>query len=268
MDGSYMEKLIVYLKYKYRLDNDDIEEYVDSFNTINQGADIDAISLREFIMDEIAGDLWTIDECKKIICTINGNTKCSLDLKTYLLYFIPICQEYVVTRIGIREIFNNLDTNYDDKLSRDEFISFLYRLNTNFTPENLPYYKKQIKELCDKIDENHDNYISYDEFKKFILEMGLGSVSPIKQNPEKVSKLQKSADDTIENLSINLTQFLDDKTKKKFRRPRDFPNRKVLDPLTERGPPGSHKGNLSDPLTERGHSVPDDKKNRQNNEIL
>lgn len=217
MDDVYMEKLIIYLKYKYRLNNDDIEEYIDSFNIINEGNRIDSVSLREFIMDEIIGDPWTKDECKEIIIRINEKINYrsvpTLDLQTYLLYFIPICQEYVVTRIGIREVFNDLDTNSDDKITREEFIEFLYRINRDFSPDELITYKKQIKKMCDDADTNHDKYISYDEFKKFILEMGVGSVTP---NPIKASPIKLPTNITPEqnkSLTINLNSLFEHTSK-------------------------------------------------------
>ena len=135
------EKWYIYLKKKYKLSDDDMEEYIESFDLINKGNDITADVLQKFIYGEIY-DQWSKYECGLVIMQINkqliDNTtgmitnrgpqpriKNTLDLQGYLSYIIPICHDYVVTRIGIRELFDSLDTNLDGRITCTELISLL-----------------------------------------------------------------------------------------------------------------------------------------------
>lgn len=178
-EKKYLEqKWYTFLKRKYKLCDDDMEEYIDSFELINKGEVVTANILANFVNDENEeNDKWTVNECRDIISNINlqinGRSGKILNLPTYMSYIIPICHEYAVTRIGIRELFDSLDTNQDGKISCDELISILYQINKNFTPDELLEYKKQIRNLCNKVDTNHDGYITYQEFKMFMINEGM-----------------------------------------------------------------------------------------------
>jgi Ca2+-binding EF-hand superfamily protein len=176
-DNQYLEKKwYSYLKKKYNLNDDDMAEYIDSFNLINKGNIVTANILANFVNDESNNHL-AVDEMKSIISEINvdvGNKAIkTLDLKTYLLYIIPICQEYAVTRIGIRKLFDDLDSNKDGKITCKELIGILYKINKNLTPDEIANYKKEIKKACLTADTNHDGYISYSEFKAFMINNGI-----------------------------------------------------------------------------------------------
>lgn len=172
-----------YLKRKYKLSDDDMEEYIESFDSINKGENITPDTLKEFIECEL-NDNWSRHECDQILQSINretqrGNNSTSqslksknyLDVYTYLTYIIPICHDYVVTRIGIREIFNNLDKNGDGRITCCELTSLLYNVNQHLTSEEIAEYTARIKKICKIVDENEDGYISYEEFKKFMINM-------------------------------------------------------------------------------------------------
>lgn len=184
MNDKQENKLCNYLKRKYKLSDDDIEEFIDSFNIINEGENITAYSLKEFVNDKIDDLDWDTEDCKQIIIKINMkiNSKMRniLDLRTYLLYMVPICTNSTITRIAVREIFDSLDENLDGKLTCTELISLLYKINKQFDPEELATYKKQIKNLCVKADATSNGYISYEEFKTFILEQGMAHGIPKK----------------------------------------------------------------------------------------
>jgi Ca2+-binding EF-hand superfamily protein len=174
--GDDSATFYIYLKRKYRLNDDDIEEYIDSFNIINSGEEISPKALRDFINEE-AEDQWSISECKDTIIQINkqlnSNTSMNLDLPTYLLYIIPICCNYAIARIGIREMFDTLDSDHDNKITCKELSSLMYKINRQFSQTELESYRKQIDKLCINADTNGDGYISYEEFKKFIFDRGI-----------------------------------------------------------------------------------------------
>jgi len=180
MDELYDQKWYVFLKKRYRLSDDDMEEYIESFDNINGGEEITVDSLRNFIHCEI-NDYWSKYESEQLILKINGCVngccckKMTIDLQTYLLYIIPICNDYVITRIGIRELFNSLDKNGDGKITCDELVSVIYNVNYQFTPEEITNFTKEIKKICIMVDVNNDGYLSYDEFKKFIINGGLST---------------------------------------------------------------------------------------------
>ena len=104
--------------------------------------------------------------------TVNRVTD-TLSLCTYLSYIIPICCDYAVTRIGIREVFDSLDKNLDGKITCTELISLLYNVNQNLTPNEIIEYTAKIKKICSIADKDGDGYISYDEFKTFMINGGL-----------------------------------------------------------------------------------------------
>jgi len=179
------KKWYIFLKRKYKLSDDDMEEYIESFDSINKGDDITPDALKEFIDCEL-NDQWSKYECDQILQSINreisrGSTDASprakaknyIDMFAYLSYIIPICHDYVITRIGIREIFDSLDKNGDGKITCCELISLLYNVNQNFNPDEIAEYTTKIKKICKIVDENGDGYISYDEFKKFMINIGL-----------------------------------------------------------------------------------------------
>lgn len=167
-----------YLKQKYKLSNDDMSEFLESFITINRGESITPDALKAFVEDEIDDTDWHIDDCRKIIANINkkvnGKPKNIIDLKTYLTYLIPLCCNHVITKIGLREIFDTLDSDFDGKITCEELVSLLYKVNKQFEPSELLDYKKQISRLCISADKDNDGFISYEEFKSFIIEMGMG----------------------------------------------------------------------------------------------
>ncbi len=292
-NDAYMEKLIVYLKYKYRLNDDDIEEYVDSFNIINKGESITSASLREFVSDEICGDSWTIDECKEILIIINkqinNKSKIMMDLRTYLLYIIPICQEYVITRIGIREIFDSLDENQDDKITCTELISLLYKINREFSLDELTDYKKQIKDLCASADTNKDGYISYEEFKSFILEMGMAYKSPHtspQTSPQKSSQTSPQKRSPLKtiikknkrmSLNLQLDDLFDEKLKTNSNKNRESGSTSLedilLNTINDIGSTISKPDSMENKLTIRHknkfkrHSMPADHSHRESEYI-
>lgn len=167
-----------YLKQKYKLSNDDMGEFLESFMTINRGESITPDALKAFVEDEMDDTDWHIDDCRKIIANINkkvnGKPKNTIDLKTYLTYLIPLCCNHVITKIGLREIFDTLDSDFDGKITCEELVSLLYKVNKQFEPSELLDYKKQISRLCISADKDNDGFISYEEFKSFIIEMGMG----------------------------------------------------------------------------------------------
>jgi len=114
------------------------------------------------------------------LASMDSKMRNVLDLKTYLLYVIPKCCNHIITRIGIREIFDSMDSNFDGKITREELVSLLYKMNKQFNPTELLTYKQQIEELCNDADVDGDGFISYEEFKMFILDTGMAYGIPPK----------------------------------------------------------------------------------------
>jgi Ca2+-binding EF-hand superfamily protein len=246
MADDHETKFYIYLKRKYKLSDDDIEEYVDSFNIINRGEDISPIVLKEFINDEADDSDWTTEECKDVIVQINKqiNSKTSLflNLHTYLLYVIPICCNWAIARIGIREMFDTLDADHDNKITCKELTGLLYKINRQFSPSELESYKNQINKLCTSADTNRDGYISYDEFKNFIFSLGIiPGVEP------KLPEISKHKDTSVPNYgSLSVGE-------KKFKR---VPSKKAMDFYDE--PVKTHRSknkpkHLSMPINPRAH---------------
>jgi Ca2+-binding EF-hand superfamily protein len=177
MDKYFEEEWYVYLKKKFKLCDDDMEEYIDSFELINQGKDITPQILVHLINNEMPNNRWSTKEClnviRKINKQINGNENQSLNLLTYLSYVIPICQQYVVNYIGIRDFFNELDKDNDGYITCEELTSVLYRVNKNFTPSDIKRYREEIKKICKKMDTNKDGLIDFNEFKKLMTDYGI-----------------------------------------------------------------------------------------------
>jgi Ca2+-binding EF-hand superfamily protein len=167
------DEWFVILKKKYQLSDDDVEEYIESFELINGGNPISAKNLASLINSELRdtniSERHCLNKIVEINENINGMPKGDIDLKTYLQYIIPICQKYVIMRIGIKELFDTIDTDFDNLITCEQFISVLYKLNKKFTTEQILQYKKQLKKLCSQIDVNGNGLISYDEFKIFFV---------------------------------------------------------------------------------------------------
>lgn len=181
MEEYQEQRWYMYLKRKYHLSDDDMEEYIESFDIINGGENVTPESLRSFIYCE-THDTWSKYECEQVIIKINkqinGNKrpcckKIIIDLQTYLSYIIPICNDYVVTRIGIRELFDSLDKNGDGKITCEELTGLIYNVNYQLTPEEISHFTTEIKKICSLVDVDGDGYLSYNEFKKFIINGGL-----------------------------------------------------------------------------------------------
>lgn len=186
--NKYLEnKWYSLLKKKYKLTDDDMEEYIESFKMINKGEIITCNILCNFLNEEL-DDKFNSVECKKMLIHINKkvrelniilnpaelpNYKKYLDLQTYLMYIIPICQDYVINRISIKEFFDNIDQDQDGLITCNELISVLYKINRNFTPGEIHKYKMLIRQVCTKINTNKDGFMTYTEFKNFMISEGI-----------------------------------------------------------------------------------------------
>lgn len=178
MEEHVDKKWYILLKRKYKLTNDDMEEYIDSYNSINKGNRITPTILLNFINQEVDEEnKWTLNETtnviKQINKKINDKNALILDLQTYLLYIIPICQQYIINKIGINDFFNSLDTDNDGLITCKELTSILYKINKNFSPSDIKKYKKEIKQICYNADKNNDGYIDFEEFKRFMKERNI-----------------------------------------------------------------------------------------------
>jgi len=166
------ERWYTFLKKKYDISDDEMDEYIDSFNMINKGNPITPDSLAIFI-NEATHDHWSLHECRKVILyiteKIDKEPSKIMELKTYLFYVIPICQRIEISRVEIRELFDNIDTNHDNKITCRELTNLIYKINRDLSPSEISEYKKKIKKLCKEMDPKNAGYITYDEFKKFIL---------------------------------------------------------------------------------------------------
>lgn len=208
-DNVQNNEFYTYLKHKYRLTDADMGEFIESFIAINRGEPITPYALKSFVSDEIDDSNWSMDECRSIIVKINfeihGKMRNTLDVKTYLTYVIPKCSNNVITKIGIREIFDSLDSDLDGKITCNELMSLIYKLNKQLDSVELISYKQQIEKMCQSADIDNDGFISYDEFKKFILEKGIAYGIP----PLKLISEQPAVSDTIpeEKPLPNLSTF-------------------------------------------------------------
>lgn len=220
-------EFFTYLKQKYKLSNDDMGEFLESFISINRGESITPFSLKAFVEDEMDDTDWHIDDCRKIIININKQVNSKprnyIDLKTYLTYLIPLCCNHVITKTGLREIFDTLDSDFDGKITCDELVSLLYKINKQFEPSEILDYKKHISRLCMSADKDNDGFISYDEFKSFIIDMGMGygkDNMPIKTRsvPHQSSNVvQSNSSNILHNIgsAINIGSSVGDSTIKR-----------------------------------------------------
>lgn len=174
MRNKYIdEEWYIFLKRRYKLSDDDMHEYISAFEYINRGDRIDSEVLTNFVNDESnVGNKISKKDSLSIIRKINSQV-CStiknyIDLKTFLLYIIPICQTYNVNRVEIKELFEELDIDGDGKITCDELISILYHINKKLTPDDIEKYKKEINNICHHVDKNKDGYISFTEFKNYM----------------------------------------------------------------------------------------------------
>jgi hypothetical protein len=152
---------------------------------INKGANITPEILCNFINDEIKGsdeDQYNVKECQDVVTKINqlvsihvnmhphsnGHPKSTINLSTYLRYIIPICQDYVVKKVGVKELFQSLDKNSDGLITAEDLMAVIYKVNKTFTANDIVNFKKEIKKMCSKADTNKDGYLSFDEFKAFM----------------------------------------------------------------------------------------------------
>lgn len=177
MNKYFDNEWYFYFKKKYKLCDDDMEEYIRSFELINKGENIIPEILVNLINNEFPNDRWSINECINVIMKINrqinGNEKKTLDLVTYLSYIIPICQNYITNTLAIEDFFKELDKDNDGFITCNELTSVLYRVNKNFTPDDIKRYKEEIKKLCQKMDVNKDGKIDFDEFKNLMIMYGV-----------------------------------------------------------------------------------------------
>lgn len=162
-----------FLKIKYALQDDELEQYIDAFYDINNGNSFGPTYLSEFIKSETDDDV-SIETCRegiiKINKTVNNNNRSIIDLRTFMLYIVPLCHTQSIIKMNIKELFDSLDTNQDGKLTCKEFISILYKINKKITPEKINDFSTEIKNICNKVDIDGDGYISYEEFKQFLLD--------------------------------------------------------------------------------------------------
>ena len=182
-DNIYEKKWYIFLKKKYKINDDDMQEYIDSFEYINQGRDVDSQILADFLNDELDHqDFWTVHECEKIINKINYDidhkVKRYLNLRTYLYYIIPICQEYIINKVGIDDFFKSIDVDHDGWITCDQLVAGLYHVNKKYTDKDIDKLNVEIKNLCKKEDNDKDGYLSYDEFKNFMIKRSI----PISKN--------------------------------------------------------------------------------------
>lgn len=159
------------LKIKYKLSSDDMDEFIRSFDIINDGSVVTPKRLSEFIAKEI-NKYYSMVYCQKIIQEINkrinNHRKSILDLETYLKYIIPISVRKLKREQSIKEFFNTLDSDHNKKITCEDLISVLYRVKRNYSSSELKHYKKEIKKICKKADLNNDGVITYDEFRSFM----------------------------------------------------------------------------------------------------
>ena len=62
-------------------------------------------------------------------------------------------------KLDVKATFKKLDTNSDEKLSKDEFSKFQHGKKENAKP-------KHLDKLFGTLDKNNDGYLSLDEFQK------------------------------------------------------------------------------------------------------
>lgn len=167
------EKWYAFLKKKYKLSDDQLDEYIDSFEMINKGNDIDMNSIC-FFLNDLTIDHWNKNDCSKAIKYItkigSGSENTAIDLKTYLFYIIPICNKQIITKVEIRELFNLIDKKHRGFVTQKEFLKIIYYVNVNPSIEVLDKYKKYFGKMFTQMDKNQDGYIEYEEFKQFLVE--------------------------------------------------------------------------------------------------
>ena len=172
-ENHIQESWYKYLKIKYDMEDEELEQYIDAFYDINNGNSFGPTLLSEFIKNE-TDEKISIETCrngiKEINKSVNNKNRTIIDLRTFMLYIVPLCHTQSVIKMNVKELFESLDTNQDGKLSCTEFISILYKIDKKITPEKISDFSKQIKDICNKLDTDGDGYISYEEFRRFLLD--------------------------------------------------------------------------------------------------
>lgn len=172
----YEEEWYTYLKNKYKLTDEDFEEYIEAFKTFNNMNPITVSLLQQLIWNELREN-WSKKECLRIVQQINldanGKTDSIISLKTFLFYIIPICQDYIINRISVHDLFNRLDKDKDGKISCEELMNVVYLVNKKYTHNEIEVCKKKVNEICKIIDTDKDNCISFDEFINFLYRMNI-----------------------------------------------------------------------------------------------
>lgn len=170
------KKWCIDLKNKYNLTNDDIDEFIFVFRNISRNGDINPKKLAIFVNKEVSKKKsFSENECCKFIQKINlltnGVKNDTLDIKTFLLYMIPICKLNAKDNFNMREFFDSLDSDGDGNISYAELILLLSNIRKKKKFENKRKYNSKITNLCKEIDLDGDRRISYQEYEKFIKTM-------------------------------------------------------------------------------------------------
>jgi Ca2+-binding EF-hand superfamily protein len=175
-NNIYEEEWYTFLKKKYKLSDEDFEEYIESFKIINNGNPITVSLLQQLVWNELREN-WSNNECLRIIqqinLKVNGKVDSIINLRTFLFYIIPICQDYIVKRINVHDLFDSLDKDRDGKISCDELMNIVYMVNKKYTHSEIEIYKKKVNEICEIIDTDKDNCIGFDEFINFLYRMNI-----------------------------------------------------------------------------------------------
>jgi Ca2+-binding EF-hand superfamily protein len=164
---------ILFLRKKYGLTCLEMEEYIVSFNYLNNGKPVTP-QLLVLLMKVFQEEKLLEWDAVSIIETINKSVRPKeklppeLDLYSYLLFIIPITRKTHRQRMKIKQLFSYFDTNKDGKISTDEFYDALLRMCKPMPPENYRKYKEKIKRLIKKADDDHNGFLDEKEFNKFI----------------------------------------------------------------------------------------------------
>lgn len=164
---------ILFLRKKYSMTSLEMEEYIVSFNYLNNGNPITPNVLMDIIniygKDELLEwDAITIINHLNKSVRNNESLPNNIDLYTYLLFIIPLTRKCQRQKININKLFDYFDMDHDGQISIQEFKDALLKMCKPMSPKEYSDYNKKIKKIIKKADLDNNGYLNKKEFIQFI----------------------------------------------------------------------------------------------------
>jgi Ca2+-binding EF-hand superfamily protein len=157
-----------FIKHKYDLEDEELQQYILAYNEINNSQLITADAMMVFL-NKSASDAWTLKEVAYIISHVNlPGASDTIACHTFVMYMIPICHDLSLSAVNIRQLYDIFDKDKDGFVSVKDFSSQLVKISQVMNPNDVNDYKRKLQRFIRSIDVDHDNKISYEEFKEFV----------------------------------------------------------------------------------------------------